>query len=178
MRRLGVAHAFLHSFDLIFNMPIGDEDIRPAIIVIIEKKASEAQRDQSGPSNFGLRGLVHKKSAAFIVVERHHLVGEVADDDAGMAAAVVVGGVHAHAGARHAIFAESYTSGDSALFEGAIFFIEVEFVGLSVIGNQDVGPAVTVVIEDGDAQAFRSGIAEPGFLGDIFKFAATQVVPQ
>ncbi len=135
-------------------MAIGDENIGPAIVVVIEKEAAESKRDQSGAAYFGLRSLVHEQAVAFVVIKRNHLIGEVADDDAGVAAAIVIGGVHAHAGASHAIFAESYTRRNAALFERSVFLVQVKLVGLGVVGNQNIGPAVAVVIENGDAEAF------------------------
>ena len=43
---------------------------------------------------------------------------------------------------------------------------------------QNIGPAVAVVIENGDAEAFRSRIVEPGFLRGVFELAVAEVVPQ
>ena len=80
-----------------------------------------------------------------------------------MTAAIVVGRVHAHARARDAVLAETDTGGNTALFEGSIFLVEVELVGLRVVGDHDVRPAVAVVVENRDAQTLRSGIAQPAF---------------
>src|ERR1700693_5875335 len=98
MGRLGIADPLLHMLDLIFNMAIGNKNILPAIVVVIEEETAEAQRDQRGPANLRLRGFVYEQAVAFVVIERDHLIGEVADDQTGVAAAVVVGGVGAHAG--------------------------------------------------------------------------------
>ena len=151
VRGLGVADAFLHALDLVFDVAVGYEDVGPPVVVVVEEEAAEAERDERGASDFGLRGFVDEQAVAFVVVERNHLVGEVADDDAGVPAAVVVGGVGAHSGAGYAVFAEGDAGGDAALFEGSVFLIEVELVRLRVVGDQEVGPAVGVVIEDCDA---------------------------
>src|SRR5712671_2556413 len=95
-----------------------------------------------------------------------------------MSAAVVVGGIGAHAGAGYAIFAEGDTRGNSPLFEGSVFFVQIKFIRLRVVGDQDVGPAIGVVIKDGDAKAFRSRIAEAGFLRGIFELTAPEVMPR
>ncbi len=95
-----------------------------------------------------------------------------------MAGAVVVGGVDTHAGAGHAVFTEGDAGGDSLLLEGAVLLVQVELVGLGVVGEENVGPAIVVVVEDGDAEAFGSGVKEAGFLGGIFELAAAQVVPE
>src|SRR2546423_358377 len=95
-----------------------------------------------------------------------------------MAAAVVVGGVGAHAGAGNTILAEADPGGHAALFEAAVLFIQVELVGLSVIGDDNVGPAVFVVIQNRDSEAFRSWISQASFLRRVFKAAIAEVVPE
>src|SRR6266567_2894517 len=81
--RLGVAHSFLHALDLILNVAVGDKNIWPAVVVIVEEETSKAECDQRGPPYFRLWGFVDKQAIAFVVVERHHLIGKVADDDTG-----------------------------------------------------------------------------------------------
>src|SRR5260370_125788 len=44
--------------------------------------------------------------------------------------------------------------------------------------DQNVGLSVIVVIELGDAESFRSGVAETGFLRDVFKRAVAAIVPE
>ena len=86
--------------------PSATQNIEPAIVVVVEKETAEAERDQAGAADLRTRGFIDKQAVAFVVVEREHLVGEIGDDDAGVARAVVVGGIHAHAGAGDAVFAE------------------------------------------------------------------------
>src|SRR5215831_3516062 len=107
MRRLGIAHALLNLFDLVFDVTVGDENVQPAIIVVIEKEASESESHQCCPADFGSRGFVYKQTVTLIVIEREHLVGKVRDDDAGMSGAVIVGGINSHSCASHAVFTES-----------------------------------------------------------------------
>ena len=95
-----------------------------------------------------------------------------------MAAAIVVGSVSAHAGAGNAIFAEADTGSHAAFFERAVLFIHVKFVGLRVVGDDDVRPAVVVVIENCNSEALGRRIAQACFLRRIFKFAVAKVVPQ
>ena len=90
----------------------------------------------------------------------------------GHAGAVVVGGVDAHAGARHSVFAVGDSGRHAFLGERTVAIVDVELVRLGIVGRSaDVGPAVLVVIEDRDAQALRSRIVEPAF------FVASSKVP-
>ena len=76
MRRLGVADALLHALDLIFDVAVGDEDVGPAVVVVVEEEAAEAERDQRGAADFGAWSFVDEQTVAFVVVERKHLVGK------------------------------------------------------------------------------------------------------
>ena len=60
MRGLCIAHALLNFFDLIFNMAIGDENVGPAVIVVIEEEATEAERDQRRAPDFGAGSFIDK----------------------------------------------------------------------------------------------------------------------
>ena len=111
------------------------------------------------------------------MIERDHLVGEIADDQAGVSTAVVVGGVGAHARARDSVFTEADPGSHSALFEGAILLVQVELVRLRVIGDRDVWPSVRVVIQNRDAKALRCRISESGFQRCIFELAVPRVMP-
>src|SRR5947208_11565018 len=95
-----------------------------------------------------------------------------------MTAAIVVGSVGAHAGASHPVFAESNSRCNAAFFEGTVLLVDVEFVWLRVVGNQDVRPAIAIYIENGDSQTLRRGIAEPCLLRGIFEFAGAKVTPE
>src|SRR5271169_6254483 len=57
VRGLSVAYAFLHPFDLILNVAVGNEDVRPAIVIVIKEETSEAKGDQRSPAHFRLRSL-------------------------------------------------------------------------------------------------------------------------
>src|SRR5215510_10015821 len=106
MRRLSILDALLDFLDVILYVAIGDENIGASVEIIIKEEAGEAQREQAGVADFGTGRLIHKQAIALIVIERHHLVGEIRDDDAGTSRPVIVSGIHAHACTRYAIFTE------------------------------------------------------------------------
>ncbi len=106
MRALGVGDLRLHRADVVGDVAVGGEDVEQAVEVGVEEEAGERQRQQRRLAHRGRRRIVDEEAGAFVRVERHHLVREVADDEALPAGAVVVGRVHAHAGARDAGFVE------------------------------------------------------------------------
>ena len=163
----------------VIEMTVGDVDVGPAVEVVVEEEAAEAEREQdwSGrPSEVGATST--KRPLLLVVVERDHLVGKIGDEQAGVAGAVVVGGVDAHAGARHAVFAVGDAGGDALLSECAVAVVDVELVGLGVVADGDVGPAVLVGVEDGDAEALGGGIVEAGLFRHVGEGAVAVVVPE
>ena len=84
-------------------------------------------------------------------VEADHFVVEIGDGYAGKTGAVEIGGIDAHACAGFAFFAEGDAGFDGDIFERAVALIAVELVGLRVVGDEKVGPAVAIVVEHGNA---------------------------
>src|SRR6185312_9349595 len=148
VRRLVIADSLLHFFDLVFDVAIRDQNVRPAIVVVIKKETTEAECDQSCAADFRARGLINEKSVALVVIQRKHLVGEITDDQAGAARVVVVARINSHAGARNSVFAERYASRNCFLLKRSIMLVEVELVGLGIVGQENIGPAVAVIIKD------------------------------
>src|SRR4051794_10656365 len=91
---------------------------------------------------------------------------------------IVISRINSHAGSRNAIFAERDTRGNGLLLKGSIVFVEVELVRLGIVGEKNIGPAVTVIIEDCEAKALGSVIEEVGLLSGVFELAIAQVVPK
>jgi hypothetical protein len=112
------------------------------------------------------------------VIERKHLVGEIGDHHARVAGVVVVGSIDAHAGPRYAVFTEGHAGDDAFFGERAVAIVAVELVGLRVVGEKQVRPAVVVVVENGDAHGFRGGVGEASFLRSVLEGAVAAIVPE
>ncbi len=178
VRRHGVFDVGLHALDVAVDVAVGDEDVRPAVEIVVEEKTAEAEREQGSATDIGARGFVDEEAFAFVVIERNHLIGKIGDEDAGGAGMIVIGGVNAHAGAGYAVFAEGDSGDDGFFGEGAVAVVAIELVGLGVVGEEEIGPAVVVVINDGDAESFGGGIGEAGFFGGVFESAVAAIVPE
>ena len=71
-----------------------------------------------------------------------------------MAGVRKVSHVHAHAGPRLALAAESQSSFDSCIFKSTVALISIKFVRLSIVGDEKISPAALVLIEHRDAKRF------------------------
>src|SRR5260370_42037054 len=62
--------------------------------------------------------------------------------------------------------------------ELSIVVVQVKLVRLGIVGDQEIGPAVVIVVKPGDAKSFGGRVVEAGFLRHIFKLAIAKVVPE
>ncbi len=111
-------------------------------------------------------------------IERHHLVIEVGDRDALRAGVIEIRGVDSHAGAGLAVLAESHAGSHGDIFERAVALIAVELIRLRVVGDQQVRPAVVIVIEHRHAQRFRGAVEDAALRRDVFKGAVAAIAKQ
>ena len=84
-------------FDFGIDVAVADEDVRPAIVVKIEKAAAPAEILRVF-AEAGLERGVFKYSGPEIVIERWRIACEICFDDVEVAVHVIVGGGNAHAG--------------------------------------------------------------------------------
>ncbi len=178
MRGHGVFHVGLNALDVGIDMAVGNENVGPAIEIVVEEKTAEAKSEQGSAADFGARSLVNEESFAFVVIERKHLIREVRNQQAGEAGVIVVGGVHAHAGTGHAVFAKGDSRDHRFFGECAVAIVAIKLVRLRVIRKQKIGPAVIVKIEHRDTESLRRRLAEAGFLRYVLESAVAAVVPE
>ena len=94
------------------------------------------------------------------------------------AGVVEVRHVHAHPGARFAFGAEGEPGFDGDILELAVAQVAIELVGLRVVGDEQIRPAVLVVVEHRHAQRFRAAVEDAARRGDVLERAVAAVVEQ
>src|SRR5579883_2192035 len=123
-------------------------------------------------------GLVGKQAGAIILIQRHSFVGEVSDDQALMAGQVIVDGIDAHAGTSFTGIAEGNAGAECLISKRSVVVIVVKLVRLRVVGDEEVQPAVVVIIEQSHPQRFAGGIVETSFFRYIFKPAVAEIMKE
>ena len=151
MRRLRIAHV-ANVADRVVNVAINGDQVERAVEIVIGKCAAEAQRCFRGQPDATLHGNVRKITTRIRAVKPDHLVIKIGNRNSGPSGVVEVPNVHAHAGARLAFGAESDSRFDGDIFECAVTLIAIQLVWLRIICDQQIGPAVVVVVEHGGAQ--------------------------
>src|SRR5439155_1375109 len=91
-------------------------------------------------------GVDDDVEVAEIVVKRRRVAGEIRFDQVEIAVEIVIGDRDAHAGLRLAVGAESATSFDGDVGEGAVLLVLIKGAGGGIVGDVNVRPAVVVKI--------------------------------
>src|ERR1700687_3255379 len=170
--RLTVAWAGVERIHLRIDMAIGHEEVEPGVIVHV--------KESGAPAHVRIAGLANARSPTYIIetllthipVERIRLLLEVRDEVAEAAAMIVVSKVHTHAPKLHAFSAESHSREHADVRKRAIVIVVVEIARNRIIGHEQVGPAVIVVVDPHNAKSVVADvIVHTGFDGDFLKCA-------
>src|SRR5262249_3899540 len=119
----------------------------------------------------------NEQPLALIAEDGQHVIREVADDDARIARSVNVREISTHPAARLPFLAEGHAGRQSRFGErpfAAVVFIKL--VRLRVVGDEDVGPTVTVVIDDRHPKRFARRVEESGFFTPVAELPAYVVI--
>src|SRR4051794_33624350 len=152
-------------------MTVGAEDIGQTVEIVIEEKCAECQAEKACTAQLGARSLVNEDSVAFVVIQRKHLVREIADKQGRPAAAIVISRVGAHSTSSHTLFAESNARAQRDIGECAIAVVAVELVGLRVVRYKNIRPAVVIEVKDRNAKRLARGIGDARPLAHIVESA-------
>src|SRR5215831_17245856 len=126
---LGVRNAKRMSIDLRIDVTIGNPNIRPAIVVEIEKLGAKTKERDAYRSNIRRTCQVGELAMVIVVVEVVGIVGEIGLEDVRPSIAIIVGGVDPHASLLAAIGAIRDTSFGAYFLESAFAIVMVEKTG-------------------------------------------------
>ena len=158
------------------DVAVDEEQIRPAVVVEIEKRDAPAEVLRVEPESRG-KGFIVEGAVAIVVVERGGIVGEIGFEQIEFAVTVVVGNGRAHAGLLAPVVVESGAGDDGNVAERAVVIVVVKNAGRAVARDINVRPAVVVVIKSGNAErVVPVGLIDAGFGGDIFESAVAKIV--
>ncbi len=138
----------------IVDVAVGNDQIEAAVEIEIGKAAAEAQSCFGRSADPGRERHVIELSGGRRTVQSNHFIVEVGDGDSGSARIFEVADIDAHACAGFSVGAESEACFDGGIFEFSVAQIAIEFVGLSVVGDEKIGPAILIEVEHGNAERF------------------------
>ena len=178
VRRLRVADVAADVADGLVDVAVGDDEIEGAVQIDVGEGAAEAERVARGRPDAGARRdvFVHARPVARyrpIISLSKFVIARP-----GLPGAVEVAGVDAHAGARLAFGAERQPGFDGDVLERAVAQVAIELVRLRVVGDEQIGPAVLVVVEHRDAQRLRARVEDAARRRDVFERAVAAIAEQ
>ena len=179
MRRLRVADVSADVPHGLVDVPVGDDADRGRRRDRRRRTRSRTRASSAtrAPTP-ALQRHVFEQPAALRPIQADHLVVEVRDRESRRAGVVEVAGVDAHAGARFAFRAERQPRFDGDVLERAVAQVAIELVRLRVVGDEQIRPAVDVVVDHRHAERLRARVEDAARRGDVFEGAVAAVVEQ
>ena len=178
MRRLRVADVAADVPDGVVDVAVDDDEIERAVEIEVGEETAESEPvPRRGPDARAGRDVLIE-TRLLRAIEPDHLAFEVRDRHARPAGVVEVRRVDAHAGAGLAVFAERHARLERHVLERAVPQVAIQLVRLRVVGHEDVGPAVLIVIEQRDAERLRARVEDAARGGDVLERAVAAVAEQ
>ena len=91
---------------------------------------------------------------------------------------IVVGGIDAHRAARDAVVGERDAGGHGVVGERAVAVVAEQLIRLRVVGDEQIDPAVGVVVDSATPSALPPGLATPAFWLDVGELAGAEIAEQ
>ena len=152
LRRLRVPHVAVNIPHRLVDVPVSDREVERAIEIDVEEGTAEAERVARGKSDPRGHGNIVVDSRPRGAIQADHLVVEIRDGNSRPPRIFEVADIHTHPGACLAFRAERQSRVHRRILEFSVAKISVEFVRLRVVGHQQIGPAVLVVVDHRHAQ--------------------------
>ena len=177
LRRLRVADIAANIAHGFVDVPVGDGEVEPAIEIDVEERAAEAQAISRCDAHAGLRRDIFEALAApryrpIISLSKFVIATPGMPELSKSATSTPI-----PARALPSLLKASPASTADVL-ECSVALVAVELVGLRVVGDEQIGPAVAVIVEQRDAERLRTAVENSAARGDIFKRSIAAIVKQ
>src|SRR5437773_9112918 len=127
-------------------MPLYNEEIFPAIIVVIEQMRTPTGKSESPAAHAGRVGHILEGAFAVVVKEVIAFIRKVRDDNVGATVIVVIAEVGPHPCKHFAVLIVGNACGKADFGERAISVVVVQEASHRIVGDKDVREAVVVII--------------------------------
>src|SRR5579863_527276 len=134
------------------NVAVDSKNIRATIVIDIDKHGPPSQIMRV-EAEANVEDCCGERAIAIIAIERRGIVGKIRLENVGAAVVIVVSDSRTHAGLFASILIEGHAGLRGDVDEGSIFLVVIKNAGGAVAGHVDVGPAIVIVVESGNAEA-------------------------
>ena len=100
------------------------------------------------------------------------------DEDIFTAVAVKISRIYAHTRLRHAIAVDGSSSDERFVLECAVFLVDPELVRVSVVGDVNIHPTVTIEVGGDHAQSVTKLVRDACGCGDVLESSVAFITKQ
>ena len=137
-------------------------EVEVAVVVVVEERGAETgEVETRGAEADGRRGVL-EAVGALVAEQRVGLADQMGDEEIEIAVVVDVAGDHAHPRLGQPVQVVGRTQHHRVVDERAVALVDPEVVGIGVVGDVDVEPAVVVEVGGHDAE---TGVLDAGDAG-------------
>jgi len=158
------------------NSAVCHQQVEPAVIVIVEPqspKTREARRLQGEPR---FTRSIFKESVAQTGVKGVGFFHQMSHKDVFITVAVKITRIHAHARFGLPVPIDSNPSKQSFVPERAVLLIDPQLIWVSIIGDVQIYPSVSIEISRDHSERATEFFADPGRGSSILESAVASVV--
>src|SRR6266705_345367 len=175
-QRIGIA--LTHQLRQQLYSSVDDQQIEPAIVVIVKERRAKTCKTMPGHSQTCLARTVFKKGFTQIHVKRVRLVHQVGDKDVFGAIAVEISRIHTHAGLCLSISVDGGAGQERVVLKRPVLLVNPELIGITIVGDVNVCPAVTIKIGGDHTQSVAELFVHACADSDVFKCTVAFVMKQ
>src|SRR5260370_695870 len=176
-QRLAKPGTGFQSVNLRINVAVGDENVQPGVIIDVKESRAPSNVRIAGLADAGSPTHVVESLRAHVAIQRIGLLLKVRDEEDKTAAMVVIAPIDSHVAQLYAFAAAGYAAEHSHVGERSVVIVVIEIVGDGVVGNEEIGPAVVVIVDPHDAEAVVADvIVDTCFDGNFLERAVAPIV--
>src|SRR6266404_7766272 len=157
-------------------MAVDQQQVRITVVVVIEELQTPPAQQLRGWSN--LPRFVGEGQVLLIVIQTEEFLVDISHKEVLPAVAIIIGCVHAHAGARASGFAVRHARPKPCLFELAAPFVDEKEIRHSIIRYKQIHQTVVVHIGCDRAERLAGIVRNSRLLADVGKRAVSVVVKE
>src|SRR5205814_3562287 len=151
--RLHVLQIRRSQLNRVHHVALCDKEILPTIIVIVEEMRAPTGKAQGRATEPRCIGYITEGTVTIVAEQHIALVGEIGGHDIRTAIVIEVGEIGTHPGKGLAVLIVSNARQQPDFAKGAITVVVVEETLHRIIGDENVGVTVTVIISKRNSQS-------------------------
>src|SRR5262249_54468705 len=153
--------------DVVVDVAVVDDHVEEAVEIVVEEGGAEAGEGETGRAETADGGTVLEGAVAAVAPVVVRLRREVGDEEVEAAVAVDVARIDGQGRRRAAVLFRADAGSEGDVAEATAAEVLVEAVDRAVVGDEQVGPAVVVVVEEDHPETLAARFDQPGIAGDV-----------